>query len=45
MTRCIMHDMVYASFNGPIPQLHPLPLMGLGYYWNMDFAKPLPLPM
>ena len=32
-----------ASFNAPTPQLHPLPIMGLGYRWSLDFAGPLPL--
>jgi hypothetical protein len=31
MARGIRHDRVWASFNGPIPQLHPLPITGLGY--------------
>jgi hypothetical protein len=32
-----------ASFNAPTPQLHPLPIMGLGYHWSLDFVGPLPL--
>jgi hypothetical protein len=36
-------DRVRASFNALTPQLHPLPIMGLGYHWNLDFAGPLPL--
>jgi hypothetical protein len=36
-------DTVRASFNAPTPQLHPLPIMGLGYRWSLDFAGPLPL--
>jgi len=36
-------DRVKASFNAPTPQLHPLPIMGLGYHWSLDFAGPLPL--
>jgi hypothetical protein len=36
-------DRVKASFNAPTPQLHPLLIMGLGYRWSLDFAKPLPL--
>jgi len=36
-------DRVKASFNAPTPQLHPLPIMGLGYRWNLDFVGPLPL--
>jgi hypothetical protein len=35
-------DRVKASFNAPTPQLHPLSIMGLGYRWSLDFAKPLP---
>jgi hypothetical protein len=34
---------VRASFNAPTPQLHPLPIMGLGYPWSLHFAGPLPL--
>ncbi|OAE22762.1 hypothetical protein AXG93_2035s1460 [Marchantia polymorpha subsp. ruderalis] len=26
-----------------MPELHPLPIMGLGYRWSLDFAGPLPL--
>ncbi len=36
-------DRVRASLNAPTPQLHPLPIMGLGYRWSLDFAGPLPL--
>jgi hypothetical protein len=36
-------DRVKALFNPLTPQLHPLPIMGLGYRWNLDFAGPLPL--
>jgi hypothetical protein len=36
-------DKVRALFNAPTPRLHPLPIMGLGYHWNLDFAGPLPL--
>jgi hypothetical protein len=36
-------DRVRASFNAPTPQLHPLPIMGLGYCWSLDFVGPLPL--
>ncbi len=28
---CMVCDRVRASFNAPTPQLHPLPIMGLGY--------------
>jgi hypothetical protein len=36
-------DQIWASFNAPIPQLQPLPIMGLGYQWSLDFASPLNL--
>jgi hypothetical protein len=36
-------DKVRASFNAPTPQFHPLPIMGLGYRWSLDFTGPLPL--
>jgi len=39
----MVYDRVRASFNAPTPQLHPLPIMGLGYHWSLDFAGPLPL--
>jgi hypothetical protein len=26
-----------------MPQLQPLPIMGLGYKWNLGFAGPLPM--
>jgi hypothetical protein len=39
----MVYDKVKASFNAPTPQLHPLPIMGLGYHWNLDFVGPLPL--
>ncbi len=32
-----------ASFNAPTPQLQPLPIMGLGYQWSLDFTSPLSL--
>ncbi|OAE18505.1 hypothetical protein AXG93_163s1380 [Marchantia polymorpha subsp. ruderalis] len=34
---------VKASFNTLTPELHPLPIMGLGYRWSLDFARPLSL--
>jgi hypothetical protein len=43
VSHCMVCDRVRASFNAPTPQLHPLPIMGLGYRWNLDFAGPLPL--
>jgi hypothetical protein len=38
---CMVCDKVRASFNVPTPQLHPLPIMGLGYHWSLDFVGPL----
>jgi hypothetical protein len=43
VSRYMVCDRVRASFNAPTPQLHPLPIMGLGYRWNLDFVGPLPL--
>ncbi len=43
VSHCMVCDRVRASFNAPIPQLHPFPIMGLGYRWSLDFAGPLPL--
>ncbi len=43
VSHCMVCDRVRASFNAPTPQLHPLPIMGLGYHWSLDFAIPLPL--
>jgi hypothetical protein len=43
VSHCMVCDKLRASFNAPTPQLHPLPIMGLGYRWNLDFAGPLPL--
>ncbi len=43
MSHCMVCDRVKASFNAPTPQLHPLPIMGLGYRWNLNFVGPLPL--
>ncbi len=31
VSHCMVCDRVGASFNAPTPQLHPLPIMGLGY--------------
>jgi hypothetical protein len=39
----VVCDRVRASFNAPMPQLQPLPIMGLGYRWSLDFAGPLPV--
>ncbi len=43
VSHCMVCDRVRASFNALTPQLHPLPIMGLGYRWSLDFAGPLPL--
>jgi hypothetical protein len=43
VARCVVCDRVQASFNAPMPQLQPLPIMGLGYKWSLDFAGPLPV--
>ncbi|CAM6122949.1 unnamed protein product [Calypogeia fissa] len=43
VARCMVCDRVRASFNALTPQLHPLPIMGLGYRWSLNFAGPLPL--
>ena len=39
--RCEVCDWVRSSFNTLSPQLQPLPIMGLGYRWLLDFAGPL----
>lgn len=39
--RCEVCDRVRSSFNTQTPQLRPLPIMGLGYRWRLDFAGPL----
>jgi hypothetical protein len=43
VSRCKVCDRVRASFNAPTPTLQPLPIMGLGYRWSLDFAGPLPV--
>jgi hypothetical protein len=43
VARCVVCNRVRASFNAPMPQLQPLPIMGLGYRWSLDFAGPLPI--
>jgi hypothetical protein len=43
VSRYMVFDKVRASFNALTPHLHPLPIMGLGYRWSLDFAGPLPL--
>jgi hypothetical protein len=43
VARCVVCDCVRVSFNAPMPQLQPLPIMGLGYRWSLDFAGPLPM--
>jgi hypothetical protein len=39
--RCEICDRVNSSFNTLSPELQPLPIMGLGYSWSLDFAGPL----
>lgn len=39
---CMECDRVRSSFNSPQPQLHPLPIQGMGYRWSFDLAGPLP---
>ena len=39
--RCEVCDRVRSSFNTLSSQLKPLPIMGLGYMWSLDFAGPL----
>jgi hypothetical protein len=41
VAQCAVCDRVQASFNAPMPQLQPLPIMRLGYRWSLDFAGPL----
>jgi hypothetical protein len=41
VARYVVCDHVRASFNAPMPQLQPLPIMELGYKWSLDFARPL----
>jgi hypothetical protein len=43
VSKCMACDRVRSSFNAPTPHLHPLPIMGLGYRWSLDFAGPLPV--
>jgi hypothetical protein len=43
VARCVVCDRMRASFNAPMPYLQPLPIMGLGYRWSLDFAGPLPV--
>lgn len=41
VSRCEVCDRFRSSFNTLSPQLRPLPIMGLGYRWSLDFAGPL----
>jgi hypothetical protein len=43
VAQCVVCDRVRASFNAPMPQLQPLPIMGLGYRWSLDFVGSLPV--
>lgn len=37
---CEVCDRVRSGFNAPMATLHPLPIMGLGYRWSLDYAGP-----
>ena len=39
--RCEVCDRVRSSFDTLLSQLQPLPVMGLGCRWSLDFAAPL----
>jgi hypothetical protein len=41
VAQCVVCDCVRAPFNAPMLHLQPLPIMGLGYRWSLDFAGPL----
>ena len=41
ISRCEVCDRVKLSFNILSPKLQPLPIMGLGYCWYLNFAEPL----
>jgi hypothetical protein len=43
VARCMVCNRVRASFNALMPHLQPLPIMGLGYRWSLDFVGPLPM--
>ncbi len=45
MVWCIVSDRVQAFFNAFTPQMHIFPTMGLGYQWNINFVRMLPLTM
>jgi hypothetical protein len=36
-------DQIWTSFNAPTLHLQPLPIMGFGYRWSLDFFGPLNL--
>jgi hypothetical protein len=36
-------DQIQTSFNALTPHLQPLPIMGFGYQWSLDFIDPLSL--
>lgn len=42
LRNCVECDRVRSTFNSPQPELHPLPIQGLGYRWSFDLAGPLP---
>ena len=40
VSRCEVCNRIMSSFNTLSLQLQPLPIMGLGYSWSLDFSKP-----
>ena len=40
VARCQVYDRVCALFNALTHVLQPLPIMGLCYWWSLDFAVP-----
>ena len=36
--RCEVFDCVRSSFNTLLPLLKPLPIVGLGYRWSLEFC-------
>ena len=43
ITRCQVCDKVHTLFNAPTSVLQPLHITGFGYWWSLDFARPLPI--
>jgi hypothetical protein len=40
---CLVCNHIQASFNAPTPHLQQLPIIGLGYWWSLDFVGPFNL--